>query len=89
MNELQHLTGIWIATIMCDALILFFLCGLLQAICLLVKEKLSKEALEKTAKEKDTKVRHFQHFLYRTYYCYSCKFLAFVLPAYISGLAIK
>jgi len=24
MNELQHLTGIWIATIMCDALILFF-----------------------------------------------------------------
>jgi len=28
----------------------------LQAICLLVKEKLSKEALEKTAKEKGTKV---------------------------------
>jgi len=31
----------------------------LQAICLLVKEKLSKEALEKTAKEKGTKVSFF------------------------------
>jgi len=28
----------------------------MQAICLLVKEKLSQEALEKTAKEKGTKV---------------------------------
>jgi len=31
----------------------------LQAICLLVKEKLSKEALEKTAKEKGTKVSEY------------------------------
>ena len=53
----------------------------LQAICLLVKEKLSKEALEKTAKEKGTKVRHFQGLLYKTHCCYSCKFL-FLRPMF-------
>jgi len=35
----------------------------LQAICLLVKEKLSKEALEKKEKERGTKVKRCKGFL--------------------------